>query len=142
MMSASIFWSFIAARTAPQRRSSSSVEIGWLTRSLAAMNAPLALHHVDHPLHVPRQPLSHVLLDHGKSEARVAVEKPALVLGDDDVLQVPERRISGQRLGGENVERGAGDFPAFQRIHQSILVYHAAARQVDKIRARLHRGED
>src|SRR6266571_4292034 len=70
MMSASIFWSFIAARTAPQRRSSSSVEIGWLTRSLAAMNAPLALHHVDHPLHVPRQPLSHVLLDHGKSEAR------------------------------------------------------------------------
>src|SRR6266571_4657352 len=123
MMSASIFWSTIAARTAPQRRSSSAVEIGWLMRSFAAMNAPLALHHVDHALHVPRQPLSHVLLDHGKSEARVAVEKPALVLGDDDVLHVPERRIPGQRLGRENVERGTCEFFALQRLDERVLVH-------------------
>src|SRR6266851_8280115 len=107
MRSASILCSAIAARTALQRRSSSAVEMGWLMRSFVAISA---FYHVDHALQVPGEVLTHVFLDHGKREARVAVEEPALVLGEDDVLHLPEGRIPGQGLLGEHVERGARDF--------------------------------
>src|SRR6266852_5950367 len=118
MRSASILCSAIAARTALQRRSSSTVEMGWLMRSFAAISA---FYHINHALQVPREVLAHVFLDYRKREARVAVEESALVLGDDDVLHVPERRIIGQGLPGEHFERGAGDFPVPERVQQCIL---------------------
>src|SRR5467141_3845763 len=124
MRSASILSSAIAARTAAQRRSSSAVEMGWLMRSFAGISA---FYHIDHGLKVPGEVLAHVFLDHGKREARVAVEEPALVLGDDDVLHVPEGRTLGQGLLGEHVERGASDFPVLQCAEERILVHHAAA---------------
>src|SRR5258707_12242202 len=138
MRSASILCSAIAARTALQRRSSSVVEMGWLMRSFAAISA---FYHIDHSLQVPGEVLAHVFLDHRKREARVAVEEPALVLGDDDVLHVPEGRILGQGLLGEHVEGGAGDFPALQRVKERVLVDDASARKVDEEGGRLNRRE-
>src|SRR5437660_12838022 len=135
MRSASIPCSAIAARTAAQRRSSSAVEMGWLMRSFAAISA---FYHIDHALEVPGEVLAHVFLDHGKRETGVAVEEPALVLGDYDVLHVPEGRILGQGLFREHVERGTGTLPFFQRIVQRVLVHHAAAREVDEEGGRLH----
>src|SRR5207245_10194873 len=108
MRSASIPCSAIAARTAAQRRSSSAVEMGWLMRSFSAISA---FYHIDHALQVPGEVLAHVFLDHGKRESRVAVEEPALVLGDDDVLHIPEGRVHGEGLCCEHVERCASDFP-------------------------------
>src|SRR5260221_1700127 len=102
----------------------------------------LPFYHIDHSLQVPGEVLAHVFLDHRKREARVAVEEPALVLGDDDVLHVPERRILGQGLPGEHVERGAGDFAVPERDQQRILVHHAAAREVYEEGGGLHRRED
>src|SRR6202162_1073625 len=128
MRSASILSSAIAARTALQRRSSSAVEMGWLMRSFAAISA---FYHIDHALQVPGEVLAHVFLDHGKRESRVAVEEPALVLGEYDVLHVPEGRILGQGLFCEHVEGGAGDPLFLQRIEERVLVHHAAAREVD-----------
>src|SRR5882762_2597898 len=104
MRSASMLCSAIAARTAAQRRSSSAVEMGWLMRSDASAIDPpaqsdanlmqfpllvqggdacLPFHHIDHSLQVPGEVLAQVVLEHGDREARVAVEEPALVLGDD-----------------------------------------------------------
>src|SRR2546422_8169847 len=101
MRSASILCSAIAARTAAQRRSSSAVEMGWLMRSFSrAMSLPshnaLPFYHVDHALDVAGEPLDEVVLDYRDREPRVAVEEPALVLGEDDVLHVPEGRVLGQ----------------------------------------------
>src|SRR6267143_6180254 len=172
MISASILCSAIAARTAPQRRSSSAVEMGWLMRSEASAIAfpylavilseakdllfrqpqqqilrlrlrmtLLPFYHIDHALQVPGEVLAHVFLDHGKREARVAVEEAALVLGDDDVLHVPEGRILGQGLLGEHVERGARDFPVLQCVEERVLVHHAAAREVDEEGGGPHRRE-
>src|SRR6266849_1571343 len=97
-------------RLSPSGGNSRTTPIGpcaiTLMRSSAAISA---FYHIDHALQVPGEVLAHVFLDHGKREARVAVEEPALVLGDDDVVHVPEGRILGQGLFCENVERGAGD---------------------------------
>src|SRR5260221_11024513 len=117
MRSASIPCSAIAARTALQRRSSSAVEMGWLMRSFAAISA---FYHIDHALQVPGEVLAHVFLDHRKREARVAVEEPALVLRDDDVLHVPETRILGQSLPGDHVHPGPGDFPVPEGVQRRI----------------------
>src|SRR5216683_7073849 len=147
MRSASILCSAIAARTAAQRRSSSAVEMGWLMRSfsraisLSSDNA-LPFYNVDHAFDVAGEVLEEVVLDYRDREPRVAVEKPALVLGEDDVLHVPEGRVLGQGLLGEHVEGGAGDSLVLQRVQQRVLVHHAAAREVDEEARGLHRRED
>ncbi len=48
---------------------------------------------------------------------------------------------SAQRFLDEHVQRGARDLPGLQRREQRILVHHAAARQIEQIAGRLHRGE-
>ena len=46
-----------------------------------------------------------------------------------------------QRLHVEGVQRGAGDGPALQRVHQRGLVHDGAARDVDQIGRRFHQGQ-
>ena len=50
--------------------------------------------------------------------------------------------LAGNGSCAEDVERGAGDFPAFQRGDQRGLIDDAAARDVDEIGRRLHGGEN
>ena len=64
----------------------------------------------------------------------------AEVRGDDDRL-VGEERAVGARLGGEDVEAGAGDAPLGDGVGEGLLVEHATAGGVDDAHGRLDLGE-
>jgi hypothetical protein len=60
---------------------------------------------------------------------------------EDRVLQVRKGVVGRERLGGIDVEGGAGDPILLQRFHQGQLVQDAAAGRVDDHRGRLHEGQ-
>src|SRR5262245_45724117 len=113
----------MAARTAVQRRSSSAVEMGLLRRSdncilalppALALARRSALYHIDHAVRVSRKEATHVRLHGWQRQVGIDVAEAALVGGDEDVVQRPERMLGRQRLLGEHIERRAGDAAALQ----------------------------
>ena len=55
--------------------------------------------------------------------------------GDDDVVAL-EQRVLGERLGGKDVERGAGDLAGLEPGEQRVEVDQLAAGAVDDPRRR------
>ena len=55
---------------------------------------------------------------------------------DDDLVELEQR--AGVRLGGEDVERGAGELARADRLDERVLVDQRAARGVDQARAVPH----
>ena len=60
---------------------------------------------------------------------------------DDHVLEPPQRAVLGQRLLGEDVERGALERAVLQPLGERLLVDHRAAADVDEHGAGLDRGQ-
>src|SRR5580658_5032150 len=60
---------------------------------------------------------------------------------EQHIFQGVERMAGGQRLGRENVQRGAAKVSGFKRRKQRRLIDHGSAPDVDDHRRRLHRGE-
>ena len=58
---------------------------------------------------------------------------PAQMRGQDDVLQLYKRVVSGQRLLGKDVETGSGELARFKSGTQCNFVDDRTARRVDKI---------
>ncbi len=65
----------------------------------------------------------------------------AEVRGDDDVVVAVEQRVVGDRLGREDVERGAGDLAGVERVLERLVDQQLAAGAVDDADAVLHLGE-
>ena len=65
----------------------------------------------------------------------------AEVRGDHDVLVAVEQRVVGDRLGREDVERGAGDLAGVQRVLERLVDEQLAAGAVDDADAVLHLRE-
>ena len=59
---------------------------------------------VDHRLEITVEEAAHVVLQDRHREVDVGVAEAALVGGDDDVLEGPERMLRRQRLVAEHVE--------------------------------------
>src|SRR6185437_11961250 len=115
--STSILSRSMAARTAFQRRSSSSVEIGVCRRS---DNCSISLsllrpwprsglisvrHYVDHAAGIAGEEAAHVGFHGRPGVIDIDVTEAALMGGDDHVVHRPERMIGRQRLLGEHIER-------------------------------------
>ncbi len=62
-------------------------------------------------------------------------------VGRDDDVAAGEDRVLGEGLGGEDVERGAGQLARLQPGQQRVEVDQLAAGAVDEARAVLHRGD-
>src|SRR6266851_4644233 len=75
--------------------------------------------------------------DHGHAVDRLARHAGDMG-GGDEVLKLQERVVGRGRLLVEDVERGAGDLVAAERVMQRLLVDDAAARGVDEKRGSLH----
>jgi len=52
--------------------------------------------------------------------------------------KLPQRRVLGQRLDGEHVDRRTADALGLHRLRQRRFVHQLAARGVDQHRGRLH----
>ena len=65
----------------------------------------------------------------------------AEVRGDDDVVVAVEQRVVGDRLGREDVERGAGDLAGVERVLERLVDEQLAAGAVDDAHAVLHLRE-
>ena len=50
--------------------------------------------------------------------------------GDEHIRQLPERAVGGKRLGGENIQGGAGDLALAQHGDQCCVIHHPAARDI------------
>ena len=59
----------------------------------------------------------------------------------DHAVELAERRIRGERLDREHVDRGPGDPPLLDRGRERCLVHQVAARRVDEHGRRLHQLE-
>ncbi len=60
--------------------------------------------------------------------------------GDDNIVH-PENRAGRVRLLREHVERGAGDVPALEGVHERVQVDQVATGGVHDPHARLHQME-
>ena len=60
---------------------------------------------------------------------------------EHDVRHRQQRAVGRQRLDLEDVQRGAGEVAAAQRLDQRGLVHDRPAGDVDQLAARLHRGQ-
>src|SRR5216684_3680958 len=67
--------------------------------------------------------------------------RPGDVRSNDHVVELPERVAGGERLLGEDVERGAAKAIRPQRLEEGGLVHDGATRDIDEPRGRLHGGE-
>jgi len=65
----------------------------------------------------------------------------AEVRGQHKLRMRAQRRVLRQRLGGEGVERGAGEMPGIERVDQGRLVHQPAARGVDQVRTGFHQRQ-
>src|SRR6266550_3816461 len=135
-MSASMLRAAISLRTAVQRRSSSGMEMGVSTRSMAAMMRPSlwnansewrianrvisatirhsllairSLHNVAHLLRRPIHERAQIVDEKRHHLLGIGLGHAADMRGDDDIRGVPERAFGRQRLGLEHVEAGARD---------------------------------
>jgi hypothetical protein len=91
---------------------------------------------------VAREESADILLDHGQRSMRIFVVEAAKVRRDDYVFHRPKGMIRGKWFLIEYVQSGAGNLAFLQGFDQRIFVDHAAARQIDEVGCRLHRGED
>src|SRR5579875_355410 len=57
---------------------------------------------------------------------------------ENDVRKLPQRTIFRQRLLMEDIQRGSGNPLLSECLHQRLLVYHIAARDIDEERLWLH----
>src|SRR5215210_3646371 len=59
---------------------------------------------------------------------------------DDDVIELPQRALLGQRLDLEHVERRPGEMAALKRLDERRLIDHGTPPYVDEVRTLLGRG--
>src|SRR6185295_7166649 len=88
--------------------------------------------------HVAAQVLPH----HTQLGLRAQVRLVGDVRRDDDVARLPQRVIGRQRLGIRDVEPGASDLAAIERIDERRGDYTATARDVDEVGGRFHLREE
>src|SRR5579884_434475 len=60
---------------------------------------------------------------------------------DQAVFEIPERRIGGERLAGENIERGGGDGAVAQSVGKGGFVHQGTATHVDEAGVALHAAQ-
>src|ERR1035437_1796655 len=128
--------SSIAARIRAQRRSSSRVGSGWLTRSeaLSTFDSCLPADDVDHAIDVPGEEPADILYHDRDCLGGIADVEARHVRRDEYVVHRPQRVSLGQRLLGEDVERGAGDPASMEGLDQCRFVDDPTAGHVDEER--------
>ncbi len=92
-------------------------------------------------LKIVAQELGHIARDGRHGAILVALRVATEMREDRHVLGLPQRIIRRQRLLRKHVEAGAGDLAGLQCLDQRRFVDHAAARDIDQERARLHDGK-
>ncbi len=88
----------------------------------------------------PSRPRTHVLGDLLAGAVLRLSGRRAEVRGEDDVVELDERRV-GARLDLEDVDAGAGDLAAADRVGERGHLVDAAAGGVDHAHAVLHLRE-
>src|SRR5258706_15389778 len=61
--------------------------------------------------------------------------------GEDYIFEASQSVIRGQRFLVVDIERGACDFTGFKRGDERALLHDGAARSIDQVGRRFHRGE-
>src|SRR5262249_27392752 len=89
----------------------------------------------------PGEKAAHVRRECGDRTREVFGHVGRDVRGHQHVRHLPERTVRRQRLGREDVERGARDATVSQRVYERVLVDEAAARDVHQHPFRLHGSE-
>src|SRR5262245_16674638 len=112
--------SAISLRTAAQRRSSSFMEMGVSTRSIAAIMTSFAelwskLHDETHALGLAVHERAQIVDEERHHLLGIVLAHAADVGGDHDVGRVPERAFGRQRLLLKNIEPSAGDASGRER---------------------------
>src|SRR5258706_6319697 len=61
--------------------------------------------------------------------------------GEDYIFEASQSVIRGQRFLVVDIERGACDFTGFKRGDERALLHDGAARSIDEVGGRFHRGQ-
>src|SRR5947209_16742848 len=118
--------SFMARRTALQRRVNSALEIrvrmrlaGSITllMSMYLCYRALAIDHVRHLLGPSGEKGAHVAGNQGHDHLLVLVKQAANVRSDEDIGQIPQRAFRRKRLGGEHIKARTGDLAILQSLY-------------------------
>src|SRR3984957_6008505 len=69
------------------------------------------------------------------------LRQPGGMRRNQQIFQVPQRRIFGQRLLFKHIQSGSSNASRLQRLDQRLLIHLRPAPYIDKVRTRLHRPE-